>query len=102
MHRQRTILSSRAPSWLAAQSLLTAAAQRWRAEYWQGRNCQGRLTFRVARLQQLPAPGPLPLHCQSKEQAGSIGSKAVDKLSLIHISEPTRLGMISYAVFCLK
>src|SRR5450759_3268304 len=26
----------------------------------------------------------------------------VKKLSLIHISEPTRLGMISYAVFCLK
>ena len=28
--------------------------------------------------------------------SGSVG------LSLIHISEPTRLGMISYAVFCLK
>src|SRR5665648_1188617 len=27
---------------------------------------------------------------------------AVRLLSLIHISEPTRLGMISYAVFCLK
>src|SRR5659263_755116 len=27
---------------------------------------------------------------------------AVLNLSLIHISEPTRLGMISYAVFCLK
>src|SRR5450759_2617927 len=27
---------------------------------------------------------------------------AVYDLSLIHISEPTRLGMISYAVFCLK
>src|SRR5450756_2146299 len=27
---------------------------------------------------------------------------AVIGLSLIHISEPTRLGMISYAVFCLK
>src|SRR5450756_1722703 len=26
----------------------------------------------------------------------------VKELSLIHISEPTRLGMISYAVFCLK
>src|SRR5665648_543672 len=26
----------------------------------------------------------------------------VQALSLIHISEPTRLGMISYAVFCLK
>src|SRR5450756_2832233 len=29
-------------------------------------------------------------------------SRAVMELSLIHISEPTRLGMISYAVFCLK
>src|SRR5450759_5472806 len=28
--------------------------------------------------------------------------KKVLPLSLIHISEPTRLGMISYAVFCLK
>src|SRR5665648_177073 len=27
---------------------------------------------------------------------------AIGDLSLIHISEPTRLGMISYAVFCLK
>src|SRR5450756_2764837 len=27
---------------------------------------------------------------------------AILDLSLIHISEPTRLGMISYAVFCLK
>eukprot|EP00825_Cyclidium_porcatum_P044568 TRINITY_DN6580_c0_g1_i1.p2 TRINITY_DN6580_c0_g1~~TRINITY_DN6580_c0_g1_i1.p2 ORF type:complete len:209 (-),score=12.15 TRINITY_DN6580_c0_g1_i1:6-632(-) len=27
---------------------------------------------------------------------------AAEYLSLIHISEPTRLGMISYAVFCLK
>src|SRR5450756_2718297 len=26
----------------------------------------------------------------------------LEELSLIHISEPTRLGMISYAVFCLK
>ena len=26
----------------------------------------------------------------------------ITDLSLIHISEPTRLGMISYAVFCLK
>ena len=28
--------------------------------------------------------------------------KNLQMLSLIHISEPTRLGMISYAVFCLK
>src|SRR5450756_520224 len=31
-----------------------------------------------------------------------LGKKATLVLSLIHISEPTRLGMISYAVFCLK
>src|SRR5450756_2551456 len=29
-------------------------------------------------------------------------TRGVMWLSLIHISEPTRLGMISYAVFCLK
>ena len=28
--------------------------------------------------------------------------EAVQELSLIHISEPTRLGMNSYAVFCLQ
>src|SRR5450756_2953458 len=33
-------------------------------------------------------------------QGGGRREKTV--LSLIHISEPTRLGMISYAVFCLK
>src|SRR5665648_230936 len=32
----------------------------------------------------------------------AIAGLAGIKLSLIHISEPTRLGMISYAVFCLK
>ena len=30
------------------------------------------------------------------------GFEDLPQLSLIHISEPTRLGMISYAVFCLK
>src|SRR5450759_4594346 len=35
------------------------------------------------------------------EQANYI-SRIAQNLSLIHISEPTRLGMISYAVFCLK
>src|SRR5428012_19143 len=31
----------------------------------------------------------------------AVGSP-VQELSLIHISEPTRLGMISYSVLCLK
>src|SRR5450756_2569890 len=30
-----------------------------------------------------------------------LGVAPTPRLSLIHISEPTRLGMISYAVFCL-
>src|SRR5665648_1218862 len=34
--------------------------------------------------------------------SGSSGAPLAITLSLIHISEPTRLGMISYAVFCLK
>src|SRR5450759_2159998 len=38
---------------------------------------------------------------ESVEQLSGQGM-AVLYLSLIHISEPTRLGMISYAVFCLK
>src|SRR5665648_600299 len=33
---------------------------------------------------------------------GLYSNSAAITLSLIHISEPTRLGMISYAVFCLK
>src|SRR5450756_1659612 len=32
----------------------------------------------------------------------AFGAYLSNLLSLIHISEPTRLGMISYAVFCLK
>ena len=36
------------------------------------------------------------------EAALSEHTRALHILSLIHISEPTRLGMISYAVFCLK
>src|SRR5659263_81689 len=30
-----------------------------------------------------------------------VGSERIQPLSLIHLSEPTRLGMCSYAVFCL-
>ena len=36
----------------------------------------------------------------TQEIAMDLGT--ANTLSLIHISEPTRLGMISYAVFCLK
>src|SRR5678815_3872965 len=36
------------------------------------------------------------------ETRGGLFTKIIERLSLIHISEPTRLLSISYAVFCLK
>ena len=42
--------------------------------------------------------GPAPQLVATVDDAVTQG----EHLSLIHISEPTRLGMISYAVFCLK
>src|SRR5450759_2514654 len=47
--------------------------------------------------------GPPPVPWGTPEYAAFV-ERAVASLglSLIHISEPTRLGMISYAVFCLK
>src|SRR5450756_659130 len=42
-------------------------------------------------------PGhPVP----AAERGAALATAQLDVLSLIHISEPTRLGMISYAVFC--
>src|SRR5450756_1040462 len=43
--------------------------------------------------------------CSRSRRGQGFGPRSaliVCSLSLIHISEPTRLGMISYAVFCLK
>src|SRR5450756_1565470 len=40
--------------------------------------------------------------CTDVKGVAPDGVDQKQELSLIHISEPTRLGMISYAVFCLK
>src|SRR5450756_2828147 len=47
-------------------------------------------------------PSEVPLPCKSAVQPPGSQPRHGPPLSLIHISEPTRLGMISYAVFCLK
>src|SRR5678816_4844138 len=47
-----------------------------------------------------PGGGPPP-HVHSREEEGFYVLEG-EILSLIHISEPTRLLSISYAVFCLK
>ena len=41
-------------------------------------------------------------HFPVEEEPARLVTSSIFTLSLIHISEPTRLGMISYAVFCLK
>src|SRR5450759_2560624 len=75
-----------------------------------GRNL---LSFPVSAFGSPGMPGSsvtvlLPPACKVQEEfggltrAGSGSGETVFTLSLIHISEPTRLGMISYAVFCLK
>src|SRR5450756_2090758 len=45
---------------------------------------------------------PLYIDKDYSEALRQTSLSEVLRLSLIHISEPTRLGMISYAVFCLK
>src|SRR5450756_1443398 len=49
----------------------------------------------------LPDPKKVHVRLWKKLESG-LSVWIVNGLSLIHISEPTRLGMISYAVFCLK
>src|SRR5450756_672479 len=49
----------------------------------------------------LPVEGALRIDVSGEKDSKPV-TLTVCGLSLIHISEPTRLGMISYAVFCLK
>src|SRR5450759_3859004 len=82
--------------------------------------CSRRASMAGASLAAPPAVNPLddiqPLSGLDVEEASRrtldrptcrcalelLSQLVVLRLSLIHISEPTRLGMISYAVFCLK
>src|SRR5678815_424278 len=64
-------------------------------------------SFVVSVRFQRPAETTVTVSAHSGEAApgagtGGLPADAVLKLSLIHISEPTRLLSISYAVFCLK
>src|SRR5678815_2117133 len=58
--------------------------------------CQGRSAITVEGLRQGPELHPL------QAAFADHGAAQCGYLSLIHISEPTRLLSISYAVFCLK
>src|SRR5450756_3056390 len=60
------------------------------------------LPLRVARgnQEEEEAPSRPPLFYPRRPE--TMAHRRQRRLSLIHISEPTRLGMISYAVFCLK
>src|SRR5678810_615604 len=62
--------------------------------------------LRPAFARLLAADGWLPEEFAQPDRTsgmgGGIGQYALFRLSLIHISEPTRQAEISYAVFCLK
>src|SRR5450756_805108 len=59
--------------------------------------------FRTVQIDPSPVGGLTHASGYETTPLGRVSSKWTDYgLSLIHISEPTRLGMISYAVFCLK
>src|SRR5450756_1201149 len=62
---------------------------------------QDSLSGHQGRLDHAPSPVVEKL-ATLKQSADLCSSNLNQMLSLIHISEPTRLGMISYAVFCLK
>src|SRR5450759_2979642 len=53
-------------------------------------------------LSTVQMPSGVPVACVAINGAKNAAILAVQILSLIHIYEPTRLGMSSYAVFCLK
>src|SRR5450756_3030058 len=57
--------------------------------------------FLWKRVHDIPS-SDLEIIVQSHVQWLVMAERKPPALSLIHISEPTRLGMISYAVFCLK
>src|SRR5450756_2738833 len=57
------------------------------------------VTEGVVQYTEEPAPTNGDRCCRSSHL---VDAPQAGLLSLIHISEPTRLGMISYAVFCLK
>src|SRR5428012_14642 len=65
----------------ATQSSSSAASDVYKRQQWNGMKWKG-------------------IHWNQPEWNGM--ERTGMELSLIHISEPTRLGMISYAVFCLK
>src|SRR5450759_5888055 len=69
-------------------------------------NLVGQVICVAVRCLQSAAPEPCHRHrprpVRREGPARVVARRAARGLSLIHISEPTRLGMISYAVFCLK
>src|SRR5450756_2766613 len=76
---------------------------RRRAPALRGRGRAGSQSDRGRPQSRTPADGPCSIPGLAAEKSGGCCPRCrARRLSLIHISEPTRLGMISYAVFCLK
>src|SRR5665647_2391804 len=66
----------------------------------QHRRCRGDAPQRASRVPHGGAPFPYVNVYIDSTQSFTLGVRVVKRLSLIHISEPTRRTPISYAVFC--
>src|SRR5450756_3167837 len=58
--------------------------------------------YLVSHIDTMPAALVECAFISNGEEERLLREDSFQQLSLIHISEPTRLGLISYAVFCLK
>src|SRR5659263_640816 len=77
---------------------------RWKIDYFASAGELSRFFIELKENAKLRAPNaPSAARSTSGRARGATTAGwTASGLSLIHISEPTRLGMISYAVFCLK
>src|SRR5450759_4897462 len=84
---------------LGRAHLASSTSTRWRTACSMPRACSVSSIFTVWPMRRRPSERSVS-SCLWLEPF--LERRWVTLLSLIHISEPTRLGMISYAVFCLK
>src|SRR5450756_727724 len=79
----------------------TAAREWLEARVWaKGRNCPHCGVVDQSTLMKGKSHRPGLYQCNACREPFTVTVGTLYELSLIHISEPTRLGMISYAVFC--
>src|SRR5450756_2988039 len=87
---------------IVAQSYKGSMSHREEEATGEAQEAQAAVRLRVPERRQMAMVVQCPDDLVPAQHPARVVMAVVETLSLIHISEPTRLGMISYAVFCLK